>query len=103
MANGFKSGGRVKGTENKITSDIREKFNQLLNDNIDTLDSDLKSLAPKDRINALLQLSKFVIPQLKSTEINQLNPSEASKINIIYMGEGREPVVNNEEINICFT
>ncbi|WP_262892212.1 hypothetical protein [Faecalibacter rhinopitheci] len=41
MANGFKSGGRVKGTENKITSDIREKFNQLLNDNIDTLYSDL--------------------------------------------------------------
>ena len=103
MANGFKTGGRQKGTENKITSDIRDKFNQLLNDNLDTLDNDLKALEPKDRINAILQLSKFVIPQLKATEINQVNPVESPKINIIHLGEGKEPSLNKEGVNICFT
>lgn len=103
MANGFKTGGRKKGVENKVTSDIREKFNQLLTDNLETISDDLKELSPKDRINALLQLSKFVIPQLKSTEINQVNPIESPKINIIHLGSGEEPLQTENEISICFT
>jgi len=84
MANGFKSGGRVKGVENKVTSDIREKFNQLLNDNIETISNDIKALSPKDRINVLLQLSKFVLPQLKATELTNNNTFETPKINIVF-------------------
>lgn len=88
MANGFKTGGRKKGTENKITTDIREKFNQLLSDNINCLDEDLKALEPKERINAILQLSKFVIPQLKTieqTNINQLDEeNNKPEIKIIF-------------------
>ena len=84
MANGFKSGGRKKGVENKVTSDIREKFNQLLTDSLETISDDLKELSPKDRINALLQLSKFVIPQLKATELTNNNTFETPKINIVF-------------------
>lgn len=101
MANGFKSGGRQKGVENKVTTDIREKFNQLLTDNLETISDYIKELTPKDRINVLLQLSKFVIPQLKATEINQVSPIEFSKINIIHLGNGEKPEEN--EINIRFT
>ena len=92
MANGFKSGGRSKGTNNKITSDIREKFNQLLTDNLETISEDLKELSPKDRINILLQLSKFVIPQLKSTELTTSFEHESPKINIVFLGNGDEPI-----------
>ena len=84
MANGFKSGGRVKGVENKVTSDIREKFNQLLNDNLETISNDIKALSRKDRINVLLQLSKFVLPQLKATELTNNNTLETPKINIVF-------------------
>lgn len=66
------------------------------------MSDDLKALSPKDRINALLQLSKFVIPQLKSTEISNPNENEPPKINIIYMGEGKEPNLNNDDLNIYF-
>ena len=103
MANGFKTGGRKKGVENKVTSDIREKFNQLLTDNLETISDDLKALSPKDRINALLQLSKFVIPQLKSTEISSNNAFETPKINIIHLGSEDEPLQTENEISICFT
>ncbi|MFV0227475.1 hypothetical protein OBK05_07240 [Empedobacter falsenii] len=101
MANGFKTGGRKKGVENKVTSDIREKFNQLLTDNLETISDDLKELSPKDRINVLLQLSKFVLPQLKSTEITTNLESESPKINIIYSEDKPQP--NEKDINISFT
>lgn len=84
MANGFKTGGRGKGTENKVTSDIREKFNQLLIDNLEAISDDIKALSPKDRINILLQLSKFIVPQLKATEISTNLEFESPKINIIF-------------------
>ncbi len=84
MANGFKSGGRKKGVENKVTSDIREKFNQLLTDSLETISDDLKELSPKDRINVLLQLSKFILPQLKATELTNNNTFETPKINIVF-------------------
>lgn len=101
MANGFKTGGRKKGVENKVTTDIRDKFNQLLTDNLETISDDLKALSPKDRLNVLLQLSKFVIPQLKATEITSNTESESPKINIIYSGD--KPKVDENDINISFT
>ncbi|MGV0830232.1 hypothetical protein ACTS9C_15480 [Empedobacter brevis] len=92
MANGFKTGGRKKGVENKVTTDIRDKFNQLLTDNLETISEDLKALNPKDRLNVLLQLSKFVIPHLKATEITSNTEFETPKINIVFLGNGEEPI-----------
>jgi hypothetical protein len=58
-----KTGGRTKGTPNKTTAEIRERFTSLLVSKIDTMQSDLNSLEPKDRIKTLLEISKFVIPK----------------------------------------
>ena len=71
MANttGRKFGGRAKGTPNKITSEIREKFTLLVDNNIDRLQEDINQLEPRDRIRLLIELSKFVLPTLKATEI----------------------------------
>ena len=72
MANttGKKFGGRVKGTANKVTDKIRGHFEKLLSKNLDKLQKDLDALEPKDRIKAMLELAKFVIPTLKATEID---------------------------------
>ena len=74
MANttGKKYGGREKGTPNKITIEIREKFTLLVDNNIDRLQEDIDKLAPKDRIKILIELSKFVLPTLKATEITKM-------------------------------
>jgi hypothetical protein len=69
MAIGTKTGGRIKGTPNKNTAELREQFQQLVNDNIDLLNDDIKALEPKDRIKAILDLSKFILPTLKATEL----------------------------------
>jgi hypothetical protein len=63
-----KFGGRTKGTPNKATAELRERFTSLLESNFDTIQSDLNTLEPKDRIKTLLEISKFVIPTLTAVE-----------------------------------
>jgi len=63
--------GKPKGATNKNTKELRGKISLILNNNIDKVEQDLKQLQPKDRLNVLLQLMKFVIPQLKQVEIEQ--------------------------------
>ena len=75
MANntGQKFGGRTKGTTNKDTAEIRNSFQLLIENNLKQLEQELKALEPKDRVKAILDLSKFVIPLLKATELNNVS------------------------------
>ena len=68
-----KFGGRTKGTPNKTTAELRERFTSLLESNMDRIQSDLDTLEPKDRIRTLLEISKFIIPTLKAVD-NTINP-----------------------------
>jgi len=61
--------GRPPGAANKITEHIREAFTDLLDNNLEKMQSDLDSLKPSERLRVLLELSSFVIPKLKATEI----------------------------------
>ena len=70
MAIGKKTGGRTKGTPNKTTSEIREHYQNLINSNLDLLDNDLKSLEPLQRLKMIIELSKFVIPTLRATDLS---------------------------------
>jgi hypothetical protein len=82
MANttGKKFGGRTKGTPNKTTNDIREKYQLLIEETLEQLSEDIKALDPKERLKIIIELSKFVIPTLKATDLmieennEQFNP-----------------------------
>ena len=65
--------GRKKGSKNKITATVKDAFAELLEDNIDQMKEDLKELSPKDRLRVLIDLTKFVVPQLKAQEIEVSN------------------------------
>ena len=67
--------GRPKGSKNKVTQEIRKKFEMLVNNNLHQLDDDLKSLEPKDRVKAITEMAKFVLPTLKSASIDRDNES----------------------------
>lgn len=64
-----KATGRPKGSSNKATSKVRDAYTKLLEDNLEQLKDDFKELDPKDRIKLFLDLSKYVVPQLKQTEL----------------------------------
>ena len=90
MANntGQKFGGRTKGTKNKDMAQIRDCFQNLIESNLHTLETDLKQLEPRDRIKAILDLSRFVIPQLKATD-HTITKNEIAPI-IINLGDGTD-------------
>lgn len=94
MKSGFKGtqnlNGRPKGSLNLATAEIRESFNLLVQNNIDKLQEDIDSLEPKDRIRTILDLAKFVLPTLKSTEFTNGSENEFNPV-IIHLGNGINP------------
>ncbi len=77
--------GRPKGSNNKTTTELRERFNLLIENNFDKLQKDIDLLEPKDRIKTLLELAKFVIPTLKATELSTGNENEFNPITVTIM------------------
>ncbi len=65
--------GRPKGIQNTNTKQARESFNLLLSNNIETLQADIDLLKPFERVKVILDLAKFVIPQLKAVEITEVD------------------------------
>jgi hypothetical protein len=90
MANttGKKFGGREKGTPNKTTEEIRERFQLLISDNLEKLQEDLTTLDPDKRLKYIIELSKFVIPTLKATDIKATGELPQFIINL---GSGINP------------
>ena len=68
--------GRPKGASNKSTETIKRSISMLLENNIDTVQSDLDEMQPRDRVNALLQFMKFVIPTQKAIELENRERQE---------------------------
>lgn len=63
-----KTGGRQAGTPNKVTKNLREWINQLVDDNRLQIERDLKELDPKDRLQILEKLMSYVLPKLQSID-----------------------------------
>lgn len=61
------------GVPNRATAEVREYFKLLIQGNLERMQSDLDSLEPKDRLQILIQLSKFVLPQLQAIGLETFN------------------------------
>ena len=68
--------GRPKGASNKATEIIKRNVSQLLENNIQLVQNDLDEMQPRDRVNALLQFMKFVIPTQKAIELDNRESQE---------------------------
>lgn len=88
-----KYGGRVKGSPNLITSEIRQQFQNIIENNLLQINKDLKAIEdPAQRVRLLLDLAKFVIPSLKQTEFASVqNERVIRPIQIISLGNGINP------------
>lgn len=60
--------GRPKGAANKTTSEIRAAFQQLVSNNIDTLQDDIDKLEPEKRIAYIIKFAEFLLPKLQSLD-----------------------------------
>ena len=74
--------GRKPGSLNKSTHEIREKYLQLIEDNFEQLDKDIKGMRGVERVRALTEMSKFILPTLKATEMSLSHETKFQAIEI---------------------
>jgi len=61
--------GRKKGVPNKISIDLRQAINDFAQSNFNQLQKDFEVLEPKDRVKFYLDLLKYTLPTLQSTQV----------------------------------
>lgn len=69
---GNTAGGRTKGSKNKITQKIREKFLHFINENLEGMQQAFDELEPRDKFKVLMDMSKFIMPTLKAVEFGNI-------------------------------
>ena len=75
-------GGRPVGSQNNATTEIRQKYLELIENNFEQLEKDLKTLRASERVKAIIELSKFILPTLKATEMSLSNETKFQAIEI---------------------
>ena len=84
MALKIKTGGRKKGSVNKVTADLREKIKMFIECNFDDIQTTYNQLEAKDKVNFIEKLFKYVCPTLSSTDFktdfNQLSDDQLDAI-----------------------
>lgn len=63
---GTKTGGRVAGTPNKVTTELREMLKTILDGELVTLRATLDKLPAKDRLDVVLKLMPYCMPKIES-------------------------------------
>ena len=71
--------GRPKGSYNMSTEIVKKNVALLLENNIQIVQEDLDQMQPRDRVNALLQFIKFVVPTKKAVEVDNRISDEEMK------------------------
>tara|TARA_B110000046_G_scaffold162012_1_gene176050 strand:- start:960 stop:1415 length:456 start_codon:yes stop_codon:yes gene_type:complete len=69
FAEGNRKGGRPVGAKNRTTYKTKEILANILENNIENIQEDIDSLESKDRLTFILNLASFVVPKLKSVEV----------------------------------
>jgi hypothetical protein len=65
-----KTGGRTKGTPNKLTNEVRQMLVNFLDEKFDEVTNLWSELDHREKISLFLQLSKIVLPKLSHDNIN---------------------------------
>ena len=84
-----KSGGRKKGTPNKVTASMREFVADLLDSNRKQFSDDLKAVTPETRLHIMEKLMQYVIPKRQAVraEIDMLSESELTELASIILND----------------
>ncbi len=63
---GKKTGGRVAGTPNKVTSELRKTLKGIIASELEALPTTFEQLQPKERLDLLIKLLPFCMPKVNS-------------------------------------
>ena len=83
MAKGLKTGGRQKGTSNKLTGTLKEMITQYVTDELQHLPTLLNKLEPKDKAEYIIKLLPYILPKKAPVEEPQ-EPIPAERNRLAY-------------------
>jgi hypothetical protein len=80
---GQKTGGRKPQTPNRTTADLRAKINDIVSKQIDTIEFDLQSLKPLERLQIVEKLISYCVPKMQSLDIQTSLELEYKQLEIL--------------------
>ena len=66
---GIKTGGRQKGSLNKVNNELRDKINDFLEDEFDYVKDAIKNLEGKEKVKYYLDLLQYGLPKLQAMQL----------------------------------
>ena len=94
----IKTGGRQKGTPNKITSEIRDKISILVSGTIDSID--INTLTHYQKVKLLNSLYQYVIPKLQSADYQIGTSDMPSQVNIKFIDSDGQDISDQHQKDI---
>ena len=64
MAKGYKTGGRKKGTPNKLSKELITILKDIMYEELENIQGLLNELEPKERLELLVKLLPFALPKV---------------------------------------
>ena len=86
--------GTRKGVQNRTTQQVRKAFQLLIDDNIEQMQNDMNELTPRDRLRFIIDLSKFILPQLQAVSIDDLRDKDEFRVITINLKNNKEHDAN---------
>lgn len=94
----IKTGGRQKGSPNKVTSAVKECISKMLTDytNSETFLKDFAELEPKERLMIAEKLMNYVVPKMQSVAVEDVSKEKKSTVDLlIQLRDGNRDVIPN--------
>lgn len=70
MATGTKTGGRTKGTPNRMTKEIRAVLKDVIGEQLESMPDVLATLEPKEKLEFIIKLMPYVLPKVEAVKMN---------------------------------
>ena len=94
----IKTGGRQKGSPNKVTSAVKDCISKMLTDytNSEQFMKDFAELEPKERLMIAERLMNYVVPKMQSVAVEDTNKNKNSTVELlIQLRDGNRDVIPN--------
>ena len=88
-----KTGGRVAGTPNRSSAQIKGLIADLLQDNAKQIRKDFAQLTPAERIKAVAQLAAYVVPRQTAVSLEQQAAIEKEGL-LLFLESAPEDAIN---------
>ena len=82
MTKKIKTGGRVQGTPNRLTKEIRELLKDIIEKEIVSMPETLKDLEPKEKLEIISKFLPYVLPKIETINITNIENNQKKENNV---------------------